>query len=88
MTGPREMTRSAAARLAVYALLGSAASAVLAGVCARLASPLGGSGLLAAVLSAIVLLLSVAALIGLLILMYALYAIVRGPMSSGAGSSG
>lgn len=85
MTAPREMSRAHAARLVAWSLGGSLGCAVMAGVLARIAAPLGGTGAVAGVLAVAILLLAVASLIGIMVLMYALYALVRGPLPPASG---
>ena len=79
MSWPRALTRPRALRLAASAAIGTLLCAALVGILARIAAPYGGDGLVAAVLSVFILVLSVATLIGILVLMYAFYAVIRGP---------
>lgn len=79
MSWPRALSRGQALRLAALAAAGTLLCALLVGALAKMAAPLEGAGPAAAVLSILVLLLSVATLIGILVLMYALYAAIRGP---------
>ena len=79
MSWPRALTRARALRLAASAAIGTAVCAVLVGALAKMAAPLQGDGAVAGFLAVLILLLSVAALIGILVLMYAFYALIRGP---------
>jgi len=85
MTSVRDMSRFRAARISLFAAVGVAVCTGLVALLAKAAAWFDGEGLIGALIAVVSLLVMVALLSGSLVLLYGMYALIRGPRRRAPG---